>query len=308
MQRRKKTEVIHMISHTMKRYAHLKSIYPDRFADGQPDGLCMKKLPVGDPFPFGVLEEHEDWLWVREWNGSAAEERPVYLDRHLKKQIEGYFALMERRPDLFTPSDKVPICSDRHAMLRFIEETGRQVGLVFDKGKFYQVVADLIDGPHPFAYARVLYPDSKGNGTVIIPRLITNPDAPLFGILHIFRHSIRKMSGGEFPRGFQEPDITPEENALKELSEEFGITKDQLTGLRLLGHSRADTGLTSGQVQVYLADIAGVPCDAVTNHEGILRSEWLSESELEHRMAKGELIDGMSQTAFLLYKLSQTIQ
>ena len=92
-----------MISHTMKRYAHLKSIYPDRFADGQPNGLCMKKLPVGDPSPFGVLEEHEDWLWVREWNGSAAEERPVYLDRHLKKQIEGYFALMERRPDLFTP-------------------------------------------------------------------------------------------------------------------------------------------------------------------------------------------------------------
>ena len=102
--------------------------------------------------------------------------------------------------------------------------------------------------------------------------------------------------------------ITPEENAIKELGEEFGITNEQLAGIHFLGSSRADTGLTSGQVQIYLADITGAPCEAHTNHEGILRSEWLSEAELEHRIAKGELIDGMSQTAFLLYKLSQNIQ
>lgn len=282
------------------RYKELRARYPAAFADGAPPKLRTEDAGGG----FGVMEEHAEWLWVREWDGTEASERPVYLSARLKKMIEGYFDLMHARPDLFTPSETIPICADRRAMLRFIEQTGRDVGLVFDNGKYYQVVCDLIDGDPRYAYGRVLYPYRVGNGTVIIPRLVRPGEPPRFGILHVYRHSIRAMSGGEFPRGFQEPGITPEQNAVKELREEFGIGEDLLERVVFLGESRADTGLTSGQVQIYLADVREAP-EANLGHEGIKKSEWISEDELLDRLARGELLDGMTHAAVMFYLLNE---
>ena len=79
----------------------------------------------------------------------------------------------------------------------------------------------------------MLYPDAKGNGTVIIPRLPRPGEELLFGILHIFRYTIRRMSGGEFPRGFLAPGLTPRANACKKLKEELGVPAGQLTELAL---------------------------------------------------------------------------
>lgn len=251
----------------------------------------------------GVVEEHPRWLWVREWDGSTIRERPVYLDDWLEHQIEGYFALLESRPDLFLPSDLVPLDLDRRAMLTFMEETGHPVGLVFDNRQYYKVVADLIGAARPYAYARVLYPDAKGNGTIIIPRLLGPEGEPLFGILHVFRHTIRRMAGGEFPRGYQEPDITPEENAAKELWEELGVPASQLTGLTLLGRTRADTGLSAGEAQVYLADLTPPAPRPAVGEEGIAGAEWVSRTELLRRIQAGEILDGFTQTAVLLYTL-----
>ena len=244
-----------------------------------------------------VLEEHPRWLWVREADGT---EHPVYRDGRLEQQIEGYFLMAERRPELFAPSPLLPLCMDRHALLRFAEESGRDVGLVFDNGKFYQVVADLIAAPRPFLYARVLYPDRKGNGTVMVPRLLRDGAEPLYGILHVYRHTIRAMSGGEFPRGFQEPDITPEENARKELREEFGVEESQLTRMVLLGESRADTGLSSGSVRAYLAELRGEVPRANIGEEGIAGFEWIGARELTERIRRGEIRDGMTLCALAL--------
>lgn len=117
----------------------------------------------------------------------------------------------------------------------------------------------------------MLYPDAKGNGTVIIPRLPRPGEELLFGILHIFRYTIRRMSGGEFPRGFLAPGLTPRANACKKLKEELGVPAGQLTELALLGQTRADTGLKSGQAQGYLADLTGPTPQPSVGEEGIAR-------------------------------------
>ena len=281
---------------------------PEQFLCRIPENLSETQIDAwADRLGLGILEEYFDWLWVREWDGTKVVERPVYLDPELERRIEGYFRLVWDRPDLFTPSEHCPIRIDRHEMLKFTEETQKPVGLIFDNRPYYMVVSDLFDaGGTLRPYGRVLYPDRQGNGTVIIPRLLREGQSPLFGIIHVFRHSIRAMAGGEFPRGFQAPGITPAENAAKELWEEFGITANHLINLTLLGHTRPDTGLSSGQVQIYLADITGTAVQARLGHEGIVKSEWITEEELLRRIREGEILDGMTQTAMLLYQTSWT--
>ena len=275
--------------------------HPERLSCRIPEGLDGQAVDAwGRELGLGVLEEHHDWLRVREWDGTQVVERSVYLNEATEKRIEGYLELARRRPELFAPDPRLPLCMDRGKMLDF---TDRAVGLVFDNLPFYQVVCDLIDAPRPYGYARVIYPDTRCSGTVIVPRLLREGREPLFGIVHIFRHAIRSMSGGEFPRGFQEPDITPEENAAKELWEEFNVPPSQLTKLTLLGETRPDTGLSASRVKIYLADITGPQPEARVGHEEITGEEWLTETELTRRLEAGEILDGMTQTAMLFYRL-----
>lgn len=289
------------------RYLNYRAQWPGVFADHAPSGLRTDPdAPAKAHATLGVVEEHPDWLWVREWDGVTVTERPIYLDAALRRQIEGYFALAARRPDLFVQSPYVPLCMDRYAMLTFHTQTGKPVGLVFDNGRFYQVVADLIDTPERFAYARMVYPDRKGNGTVMIP-CWQGEGKTLFGILHIYRHALRARSGGEFPRGFLEPGLSPEENCAKELREELAVRPELLDRLVPLGGTRADTGLSGGEALVYLAQISGPQPQGNAGHEGILSSEWLTLDELLRRIRCGEIKDGFTQNATLLYLLQRPI-
>ena len=52
-----------------------------------------------------IIAKYERWLWVREEGPDGVYEHPVYLDPRLERQIEGYFSLMEARPELFTQSE-----------------------------------------------------------------------------------------------------------------------------------------------------------------------------------------------------------
>ncbi len=277
------------------RYQSLLKRYPREL-----DGLFSGVSPAeAQQKGLGILEAQEGWLWLRDLHG----ERPIYLNDALKRRIEGYFALAAKNPASFRDSSLTPLIMDRHTLLRFEAKTGRSVGLVFDNSPYFYGIADLIDGQTPYIYGRVLYPDRRSSGTVMIPRLICGEEPPLFGLLDIFRHAIRARSGGEFPRGFQEPSITPAENAAKELREELGIPSEQLISLTLLGRTRADTGLSSGTAQIYLADIAGPIPQAAVGSEGIAAAEWLPEDELQRRIRDGMILDGFTQTAYLQYLL-----
>ncbi|WP_130869722.1 NUDIX hydrolase [Intestinimonas massiliensis (ex Afouda et al. 2020)] len=281
------------------RYQQLCARFPQAFGPECTEAARRwAALSPAEQAGLGVVEEHPRWLWVREQGPDGPRERPVYLDPRLEKQIEGYFALMEARPELFFPSELYPICADRRMLLAFEEETGRPAGLVFDNLPYYQTVADLILGEPPYLYGRVVYPDPSVGGTVMVP-LLETAEGPRYGLLQVYRHSIRGLSGGEFPRGYQCQGISPEENAKKELWEELAIPPEQVAELTFLGRTRPDTGLSGALVSIYLARVTAAPTPSL-GYEGITGLEWLSREELLRRLGAGEITDGLTQSAALL--------
>lgn len=209
--------------------------------------------------------------------------------------ITRYLQLVRQRPELFAPSQHIPLCLDEDTLRTFSASTGKPVGVVYDNSPYYLVLADVCIKPDGqlYTYARVIYPHSDSNGVVVIPRR-----GDRFGLLSIFRHPPRTESGGEFPRGYAE-DLPPAENAAKELWEEIGARVDPRE-LVYLGEIQTDTGLSAGRVQVYLApvDQAAVPQD---NGEGIHGLHWLTREELMARVADGTITDGLTLSAFLQY-------
>ncbi len=209
--------------------------------------------------------------------------------------VAAYFALAQQRPDLFTPSSQIPLVMDPDRMRAFSAETGRPMGLVYDNRPYFMVLADLCtSGTRSYAYARVVYPQAGTNGAVAVPFRDGK-----FGLLRIFRHAPRTECL-EFPRGFACPGLTPEENIRKELAEEMGA---QIKAVRFLGHVRADSGLSAGCAQVFLAEVEHAA--AQVGHEGIRELIWLTEDELRAQIAGGTITDGFTLSALALYHAAQ---
>lgn len=151
-------------------------------------------------------------------------------------------------------------------------------------------LADLCtNGKRGYSYARVVYPQAGTNGPVAVPRREGR-----FGLLRIFRHAPRTECM-EFPRGFAEKGLSPEENIRKELSEEMGAAVREV---RYLGSVRPDTGLSAGCAQVFLAEVEEAA--AQVGHEGIRELVWLTEEELRQDIAAGGIIDGITLSALAL--------
>lgn len=209
--------------------------------------------------------------------------------------ITQYLQLAAQRPELFRPSEQIPLCLDENTLRNFSSSTGAPLGVVYDNSPYYLVVADLCvrsDGAL-YPYARVIYPYRDSNGVVVIPCRDGR-----FGLLSIFRHPPRKESGGEFPRGFAE-DLSPAENGVKELREELGVqlSPDQL---EYLGEIQPDSGLSAGTVQVFCAHISetAIPAD---NGEGIHGIRWVTPQEMAQEVADGTITDGITLAAYLKY-------
>lgn len=209
--------------------------------------------------------------------------------------ITQYLQLAAQRPELFRPSEQIPLCLDENTLRSFSNSTGAPLGVVYDNSPYYLVVADLCvrsDGAL-YPYARVIYPYRDSNGVVVIPCRDGR-----FGLLSIFRHPPRKESGGEFPRGFAE-DLSPAENGVKELREELGVrlSPDQL---EYLGEIQPDSGLSAGTVQVFCAHISetAIPAD---NGEGIHGIRWVTPQEMAQEVADGTITDGITLAAYLKY-------
>lgn len=216
----------------------------------------------------------------------------------MKDSITKYFELVAERPDLFTPSSRIPLCLDEAEIRTFAQTTGKPVGVVYDNAPYYMVVADLcMNGEKRYTYARVIYCHAQSNGVVVLP-FRRHAGQLQFGLLSIFRHPPRMESGGEFPRGFAE-SLTPAENAVKELKEEIGA-QVEIQNLTYLGDLQADTGLSSGRVQIFSArvDDTNLPTE---NYEGIHGLHWVTEAELITLIDSGIITDGFTLGAYAKY-------
>ena len=214
--------------------------------------------------------------------------------------VAAYMALARQHPALFVQNDQVPIVLDEARIRAYAARTGRPMGVVYDNvapdgSRFYTVVADLcLRGEREFSYSRVIYPNPT-NGSVAVPRMGNR-----FGLLKLFRH-VPRMDCLEFPRGFAKQGLSPTENIKEELWEEMGAWVEDM---EYLGRVRADTGLSAGFAEVFLADVR----DARANvgHEGIRELVWLEERELNAAIARGEITDGFTLSALTLLRCKQT--
>ena len=150
----------------------------------------------------------------------------------------------------------------------------------------------------------MIFPDgSAGTYIRIVPRAEESAVAVLTVIggkillLRHYRHSLRKAVW-ESPRGFGEHGLTAEENVRKELEEETGICGAEMT---FLGKIYPDSGLTSGLVNIYLAELQPeIKFRKNDEAEAISEYRLVTPAQLKELAEAGEMCDGFTLSAAAL--------
>lgn len=225
--------------------------------------------------------------------------------------IVEYLRLLDQYPSLIhTPPDAIyHVVTDLRTIrywqkdhLRFLRKrnlplTWGEIGVLVDD-PFVYVLRDLVHHvPRDkfFGYIRIVPKAflAQGTGVVVFPwyqdRIV---------LLKHFRHPTRRWHY-EFPRGFGEPHLSPEENARKEVEEEIGGRIGKLVDL---GEMFSNTGLESDPVRLFFARIEKM--EQRDEHvEGIQRVEYISLDTFEEWIKQGRIDDGFTITAYARARL-----
>lgn len=207
----------------------------------------------------------------------------------MRENLQAYFELKHRRPDLFKDSEIIPIEYDIEKLEDFEVKNNRRLGVVYSS-KYNTLLVDLIKGDTGYyAYERVV-PTSIGTPIVVIARFNGK-----FVLLKQYRHAIRNYQIA-CVRGFGDNTaIDGISNVTKEVLEELGSS---LINIELLGSIAADSGLTSAIAEVYLCDITEPTCKNVEGIEDVLI---YSESQLRDLVKTNQIFDSFTLSAFMLY-------
>jgi ADP-ribose pyrophosphatase len=178
------------------------------------------------------------------------------------------------------------------------EEWG-EIGVVYED-PYIMVLRDLVKFPsgEVGSYFRIINSaDLRGGKSTVILPIFDNKIL----LLRQFRHPTRKWHW-EVPRGYGEPDITPEENAKKEVFEEIG---GEISELIDLGPFHNNTGVEGGEVELYFAKLRSI---GKTNlDEGIKFYKLVEPILVEKMISNAEITDGFTIAAFTRAKLRKLI-
>lgn len=222
--------------------------------------------------------------------------------------IKAYMKLQASRPTLFAPSDidqiaDLTAADTRDGLLKELSQIeelyGYRFGVVY-RSEYNTMIVDPIvngkpTGPTYKPFERVV-PTSGVDGVVMIPRYRGR-----FILIRQFRHAIRTFQYA-FPRGHAERGGLPSGNAERELDEE--IHGKVIGEPLLLNRVATDSGLTSAQPYIYLVDIESY--EEQIGHEGIVETIELTEQQVDDRIRSGEISDGFTLSAWLMYKLKRS--
>lgn len=169
------------------------------------------------------------------------------------------------------------------------------IGIVYED-PYIIILRDLLEYPdgHLHSYFRILKSADLRRGQSIVVLPVINSKILL---MRQFRHPTRQWHW-EIPRGFGEPDISPEDNAKKELLEEIG---GEISELINLGIYHSDTGLMGDNVQLFLAHLNSV--GDVCIDEGIVSYKLIDIREIEKMIRDSEITDGYTIAAYTRAKL-----
>ncbi|MBR0953985.1 NUDIX hydrolase [Bradyrhizobium canariense] len=182
--------------------------------------------------------------------------------------IEAYLDVLAKYPQLFEPRRYRRLVLDRARLENYAREHGVALGLTFSND-YVLVLVDLVEVGegrttivHPY-FRVVSRGQLLGGHNVVVVATIADPKLGNVGDIVMVeqeRHAIGRLML-ELPRGFAEPGIGLEANALKELEEETGYVGVEP---RLIGSIFTDTGLMDNEVHIVHASVMG-------------RREWLPE-------------------------------
>lgn len=213
------------------------------------------------------------------------------------QSIDRYFEIVKLFPDFFRNGETLNIVLDKKVLEDYTKNKSKQIGVIYESS-YHIFVVDLIQNNSDdfFTYSRIINPN-KNNGVVIIPC-----NGEKFGLLKQFRHGTREMEL-EFPRGFSEANISPEENAKKELYEEIGASA---TSIKFEGSIISDTGLTGG-----LVDVFAIQIDKTRHYsydEGIKDVIWVSLDEIKQLIKKNRIRDSYTISAISKYLINSEVK
>ncbi|MCL4257765.1 MAG: NUDIX hydrolase [Anaerolineales bacterium] len=226
------------------------------------------------------------------------------------KNKDTYLDLVKKSPALFDNKKALlEIILDTHQIESWEKNTKRRleanglpeswadIGIVFSDAYFY-ILRDLVKFPDQGlrGYTRVLPHEGRESAVAVLPRY-----KGMFLLLRQYRHPTRSWHY-EIPRGFGEPNLSPEENAIKELSEEINGKVIRLNDLGIL---HTNSGFESTPVNLFLADMSATG-DANLN-EGIDSVEPVSIGQLEKQIALGKITDSFTIAAYTRAKLAKFI-
>ena len=200
-----------------------------------------------------------------------------------------YLELMKQRPEDFEDNGSIHIVTDLRVVQRYQEETGTVIGVCWES-PWHILVTDLVweqEGVY-FPYERLLSVQPRG-AVVCIPKC-----GEYFVLLRQYRHAVRGYQYA-FPRGYGEAGLSAEENARKELWEELGA---RAKTVKRLGSVIADSGVSGTSVEIYLCEIDTY--SQKTGYEGIAEVAEVDGPMLEDMIAKGQINDGFTLSAWSL--------
>lgn len=227
------------------------------------------------------------------------------------KNKEAYLNMIKSKPELFDNTGallKISLDSDvieewekdtqQRLKLGGLPESWADIGIVFSDA-YVCVLRDLVSFPDQSlrGYIRVLPHETRsGSAAAVLPRY-----NGMFLLLRQYRHPTRSWHF-EIPRGFGEPSLSPEENAVKEISEEIN---GKVIGLQNLGLLHTNSGFESTPVSLFLAELSNL--GEANRNEGIDGVETVSAFDLEEKIALGKITDSFTIAAYTRAKLAKLI-
>lgn len=211
--------------------------------------------------------------------------------------IDRYFQIVRLYPNFFRSNMSLNIVLNKNVLEDYAKSKNKQIGVIYESN-YHIFIVDLIQNKSGefFTYSRIINPNTN-NGIVIIPY-----DGDRFCLLKQFRHGTREIEL-EFPRGFSEPNISPEENAKKELYEEIGA--NAIT-INFEGSIVSDTGLTGG-----LVDVFSIQIDKTRRYsydEGVNEVIWVSMYELKKLIKQNKIRDSFTISSISKYLINREVE
>jgi len=222
--------------------------------------------------------------------------------------LEKYFSLLRRHPDMFKNkgdvgeikiiTDKKRILAEQRKIRARLKKEGNppewiDIGVLAEDQWFY-ILRDMVEFPDGKVggYNRWIGRKSEeGGGFGSVLMCIQNGKVLM---IRKYRHEGRNWVW-EFPRGFGEPGLSAEENAMAELREEIGVSSAKLTCL-------TKVKIGKGGTAIFLVEIPKGQKITLEMGEGIAKYRWIKMSKLDQLVKNGQLSDWFSLWAYSLYK------